>query len=70
MIAGKLAAMTAVEAVAAGDITAAFLNRYEAAWQQSEGRKNLHNYRLRMKFRLEQRVDEHFLRAFALAVGG
>jgi digeranylgeranylglycerophospholipid reductase len=70
MTAGKMAAMTAVEAVAAGDSTTAYLSRYETAWQQAGGRKNQRNYRLRMKFSPEQRVDEHFLRAFALAAGG
>ena len=70
MTAGKAAALTAVEAVAAGDFTAAFLSRYEAAWQQSGGRKNQRNYYLRTKFSTEQRVDERFVRAFALAVGG
>lgn len=70
MTAGKIAAITAVEAVAAGDSTAAFLSRYEAAWQQAGGRKNQRNYRLRMKFSPEQRVDERFVRTFALAAGG
>jgi digeranylgeranylglycerophospholipid reductase len=70
MTAGKIAAIAAVEAVAAGDSTAAFLSRYEAAWQQAGGRKNQRNYRLRMKFSPEQRVDERFVRAFALAAGG
>jgi digeranylgeranylglycerophospholipid reductase len=70
MTAGKIAAMVAVEAVAAGDSTAAFLSRYEAGWQQAGGRKNQRNYRLRTKFSPEQRVDERFVRAFALAAGG
>jgi hypothetical protein len=70
MAAGKIAAMVAVEAVAAGDSTAAFLSRYEAGWQQAGGRKNQRNYRLRTKFSPEQRVDERFVRAFALAAGG
>lgn len=70
MTAGKIAAMTAIEAIAAGDFTAPFLSRYETAWQQTGGRKNQRNYRLRTKFSPEQRVDERFVRAFALAAGG
>ncbi len=70
MTAGKMAALAAVEAVAAGDSTAAFLSRYEAAWQAAGGRKNQRSYRLRTKFAPEHRVEEHFVRAFALAAGG
>ncbi len=70
MTAGKMAAMAAVEAVAAGDSTAAFLSRYESAWHEAGGRKNQRGYRLRTKFSAEQRVDERFVRAFALAAGG
>jgi digeranylgeranylglycerophospholipid reductase len=70
MTAGRIAARTAAEAVAANDYSAAFLNRYEQVWMQSGGRKNQRNYRLRMKFNPDQRVDERFVRAFALAAGG
>jgi digeranylgeranylglycerophospholipid reductase len=70
MTAGKLAATVAVEAIAAGDITAAFLGRYADAWEKSAGRKNQRNYRLRTRFAPDERVDERFVRAFALAAGG
>jgi digeranylgeranylglycerophospholipid reductase len=68
--AGKIAAQAAVEALVAGDTSTAFLSRYETAWQQALGRKVQRNYRLRMKFSLEQRVDERFAQAFALTAGG
>jgi len=70
MTAGKLAAAVAIEALAAGDATAEFLSRYEELWQQSAGRKNQRNYRLRAKFPPDQRTDERYVRAFALAASG
>lgn len=70
MTAGKLAASVAIEAIAASDASAEFLNRYEALWRESTGRKNQRNYRLRMKFPPAQRTDERFVRAFALAASG
>jgi digeranylgeranylglycerophospholipid reductase len=70
MTAGKLAAMTAVEALTAGDFSAAFLGRYEAAWQEAGGRKCQRSYRLRARFSPKQRSDERFVRAFALAAVG
>ena len=70
MTAGKLAASVAVEAIAAGDTSAAFLSRYPQQWQRSLGRQNLRNYRLRAKFPPEQRADERFVRLFALAAAG
>jgi digeranylgeranylglycerophospholipid reductase len=70
MTAGKLAATVAVEAIASGDTSAAFLSRYQEQWQRSTGHKNLRNYRLRAKFPPDQRTDERFLRAFALAASG
>jgi digeranylgeranylglycerophospholipid reductase len=70
MSAGKLAATVAVEAIAAGDSSAAFLSRYQEQWNRSTGHKNLRNYRLRAKFPPEQRTDERFVHAFALAASG
>jgi digeranylgeranylglycerophospholipid reductase len=67
MTAGQLAARVAVESVAAGNTSASFLSRYEEQWNQSVGRKLQRNYRLREKFPPAQRVDERFVRAFALA---
>ncbi len=70
MTAGRLAATVAVEAIAAGDTSAAFLSRYQEQWQRTIGHKNLRNYRLRAKFPPEQRTDVRFVRAFALAASG
>ena len=67
MAAGQLAAQVAVESVAAGDTSAGFLSRYEEKWNQSVGHKLQRNYRLRERFPPAQRVDERFIRAFALA---
>jgi digeranylgeranylglycerophospholipid reductase len=69
MTAGKLAAEIAVEAIAAGDVSAQFLQKYQNRWDQSQGRKLQRNYRLRMKFKPEERFDTRFVRAFAMAVG-
>lgn len=68
MAAGRLAAEVAVEAITAGDPTAAFLSRYQERWRGSLGRKMERNYRLRLRFAAHERTDERFLRAFALAV--
>lgn len=70
MTAGKLAATVAVEAIAADDTSAAFLIRYEEAWNRSAGHKSQRNYRLRTKFDPTQMADERFVHAFALAAGG
>jgi digeranylgeranylglycerophospholipid reductase len=70
MTAGKMAASVAVEAIAAGDTSSTFLDRYHEQWKRSIGHKNLRNYRLRAKFPPEQRTDERFVRAFALAASG
>jgi digeranylgeranylglycerophospholipid reductase len=70
MTAGQQAAQVAAEAIAAGDTSAGFLARYEQAWQRGLGRKMGRNYRLRAKFSSEQRSNERFVRAFALAAGG
>jgi digeranylgeranylglycerophospholipid reductase len=70
MTAGQLAGQVAVEAVASGDTSAGFLSRYEEQWEKSIGRKNRRNYRLRERFAPEQRAEEGFLRAFALAASG
>jgi digeranylgeranylglycerophospholipid reductase len=69
MMAGKLAADVAVEAIAAGDVSAQFLKKYQDRWDQSRGRKLQRNYRLRRKFNPQERTDSRFVRAFAMAVG-
>ncbi len=70
MNAGKLAAEVVVEAVTAGDTSAAFLSRYEARWNQGIGRKMRRNYRLREKFPPDRRTDQRCVRACALAAAG
>jgi digeranylgeranylglycerophospholipid reductase len=70
MVAGKLAARVAAEAIAAGDTSASFLGHYGRAWRRDTGRKMARNYRLRERFPPRQRTDPRFVRAFALAVGG
>jgi len=70
MTAGKLAATVAVEAIASGDTSASSLGRYEEEWNHTVGRKMQRNYRLRERFPREQRANERFVRAFALAAGG
>jgi digeranylgeranylglycerophospholipid reductase len=70
MTAGRMAAEVAVEAVAAGDTSAASLGRYEARWNRGLGRRMRRNYRLRVKFPPGRRADERFVRAFALAASG
>lgn len=70
MTAGKLAAETAIVAIAQNDTSAQFLARYRQAWQKSTGRLMERNYRLRMKFPPERRVEDRFVQAFSLAVAG
>ncbi len=67
MMAGQLAAQVAVEAIAAHDTSAGFLSRYPQRWHRAAGRKLERNYRLREKFPPNERIDERFLHAFALA---
>jgi digeranylgeranylglycerophospholipid reductase len=68
MTAGRLAAETAIAAIAAGDVSEARLASYAAAWHAGVGRKMQRNYRLRGAFRPERRTDERFVQAFMLAV--
>jgi len=70
MAAGRLAARVATEAIAADDVSCAFLNRYEQEWAAGIGRKMARNYRLRARFPPGQRHGERFLHVFALTVGG
>ncbi len=67
MMAGRLAAETAVAAITARDTSAAFLERYAEAWHGTAGRKMERNYRLRTRFPPDQRTDERFVQAFMLA---
>ena len=70
MTAGKLAAETAVEAIAAGDTSTQFMSRYQERCGRSIGRANRRNYRLHAKYPPERRTEDRFVRIFALAAGG
>ncbi|NOY76767.1 MAG: NAD(P)/FAD-dependent oxidoreductase [Calditrichaeota bacterium] len=47
MVAGKLAGQVAAEAVQTGDVSAAFLKKYERQWYKSEGNTHKITYRLK-----------------------
>ena len=70
MIAGRLAAEVAAQAIAAGDTSAEALAQYEQRWMAGRGRKMARNYRLKERFSAEQRTSPDFLRVFMVAVGG
>ena len=70
MTAGRIVAQVALDAISTGDTSAGFLTRYEEEWGRSVGRKMRRKSRLRAKFPSQQRTDERFVQAFALAVGG
>jgi digeranylgeranylglycerophospholipid reductase len=70
MLAGRLAAEVAAQAIAAGDTSAAALARYEERWMAGRGRKMARNHRLKERFGPDQRTSPDFLRVFMVAVGG
>ena len=70
MMAGRLAAEAAAQAIAAGDTSAEALASYEDRWMASRGRKMARNYRLKERFGPGERSSADFLRVFAVAVGG
>ncbi len=70
MIAGRLAAEVAAEAVAKGDATSRSLGEYERRWQEDRGRKMERSARLRTRFNAADRSTQGFLRAFAVAAVG
>ena len=70
MSAGRLAARVAAQAIEAGDVSQAFLSRYEQEWAAGAGRRLARNYRLRIAFPPEERTSERFLHVFAMSVGG
>jgi digeranylgeranylglycerophospholipid reductase len=70
MIAGRLAAEAAAQAIAAGDTSAEALARYGDRWRAARGRKMARNYRLKERFGPDERTSPDFLRVFAVAVGG
>lgn len=70
MLAGKLAAEVAAQAVEAGDVSALALRAYEKRWREGRGRKMERNYRLKTRFSAAERVSHSFQRAFAVAALG
>ncbi len=70
MVAGRLAAEVAAEAVEAGDTSTGFLKEYERRWREARGRKMERNYHLKKRFPAAERSSRAFLRAFAVATVG
>jgi digeranylgeranylglycerophospholipid reductase len=70
MIAGRLAAQVAADALATGDTSARSLAAYQTQAEQILGRRLIRNYRLRKRFAPGTRATRQFLRLFAVAAGG
>jgi len=70
MLAGRLAAEVAAQAIAAGDTSAEALAQYEQRWMAGRGHKMARNYRLKERFSPGERTSPDFLRVFMVAVGG
>jgi digeranylgeranylglycerophospholipid reductase len=70
MMAGRLAAEVAAQAVEEGDATSGTLREYERQWQQGRGRKMQRNARLKIRFSAADRSSQGFFRAFAVAAVG
>jgi len=70
MVAGRLAAEVAAEAVDARDTSRGFLREYQRRWREARGRKMERNYRLKERFSAPERTSRAFLRAFAVAAVG
>ena len=70
MLAGRLAARVAAEALQMGDTSARGLAPYQGGTQAAFGRNLARNYRLRQRFPPAERASRHFVRLFAVAAGG
>ena len=70
MLAGRLAAEVAAQAVEEGDASAGTLKEYERHWQEGRGRQMQRNYRLKKRFSAAGRASHAFQRAFAVATAG
>lgn len=70
LLAGRLAARVAAEAVEQGDTSQESLAEYERRWTESRGQKMVRNHRLKQRFTAADRTSRGFLRAFAVAVIG
>jgi digeranylgeranylglycerophospholipid reductase len=70
MVAGRMAAQVAANAVAKGDPSAEVLAGYEELAAQAMGRRLARNYGLRKRFAAGERMSRRFVRLFAVAAGG
>ena len=70
MVAGRLAAQVAADALAAGDTSAQGLRPYQQEAERIIGRRLARNYRLRQRFPPDERASRKFVRLFAVAAGG
>jgi digeranylgeranylglycerophospholipid reductase len=70
MVAGRLAAQVAADALAAGDASAQGLQAYQRQAERSIGQRLVRNYRLRQRFPPDERAGSRFVRLFAVATGG
>jgi len=70
MLAGRLAAQVAAQAIENGEVSAATLAAYEQRWKEARGRKMERSYRLKTRFSATDRVSHSFQRAFAVAAVG
>ena len=69
MIAGRMAARIAAAALEAGDLSGQSLAEYQRQYEQTLGRRQMRNYRLRERFPPGQRASPDFVRVFAMAAG-
>jgi digeranylgeranylglycerophospholipid reductase len=67
MLAGRLAAEVAAEAVSKGDVSARVLEEYQHRWHRTLGHRMERNYRRRWKYAGQKRTSDEFVRLFAIA---
>ncbi len=70
MMAGRMAARVAAAALESGDVSRQSLAEYQRQYEQTLGRRQARNYRLRERFPPGQRTNPDFVRLFAVAAGG
>jgi digeranylgeranylglycerophospholipid reductase len=70
MVAGRLAAKVAADALAARDTSPKGLQAYRREAERIIGRRLARNYRLRQRFPPDERASRKFVRLFAVAAGG
>ena len=70
MAAAQLAAKVAVRAITKGDTSAEVLSAYESAWRAGLGRRMARNYRIKERYRADERASRAFARLFMVAAAG